>query len=141
MASTDKGIVYPTSGDNIAPLETHFASLAQSVDDAIVVVDDVVADIDTDLQAFKTSVGNITQTGSFAFTGPTATATPVNITITLPSGYFSTTPVVVATVSGTNTASGYFPMLHSITSSQFQVRVWRITGTAAETLTLQWMAK
>mgnify|MGYP007100047022 CR=1 FL=1 len=141
MASTTKGIVYPTSGDNIAPLETHFASLAQSVDDAIVVVDDVVADIDTDLQAFKASSGKIPQTGSFAFTGPSSSATPVNLTITLPSGYFDSAPVVVATVSGTNSSNAYFPVLHSITSSQFQVRVWTTNATVAQSLTLQWIAK
>jgi hypothetical protein len=46
MASTDKGIVYPTSGDNIAPLETHFASLAQSADDAITEVETLAEEIE-----------------------------------------------------------------------------------------------
>ena len=34
-ALTPKGIQYPTSGDNITPLETHFANLAESADTAI----------------------------------------------------------------------------------------------------------
>lgn len=34
-ATTSKGIQYPTSGDNITPLETHFANLAESADAAI----------------------------------------------------------------------------------------------------------
>lgn len=34
-ATTSRGIQYPTSGDNITPLETHFANLAESTDTAI----------------------------------------------------------------------------------------------------------
>lgn len=41
--TTSKGITYPTSGDNIAPLETHFATLATTTDAAI---DTAVAGID-----------------------------------------------------------------------------------------------
>lgn len=33
--ATERGIVYPTSGDTITPLETAFATLAQTADDAI----------------------------------------------------------------------------------------------------------
>lgn len=33
--STERGIVYPTSGDSITPLESAFATLAQTADDAI----------------------------------------------------------------------------------------------------------
>jgi hypothetical protein len=121
MALTPRGIVYPTSGDSIAPLETHFSALASSVDDAL--------------------DGITPQAGSFAFTGPTSTTVPVNVTVTLPSGYFSSAPTVVATVAGTSTASAYFPVLHTIASNQFQARVWRTVGTTAESLTLQWIAK
>jgi hypothetical protein len=141
MASTSKGIVYPTSGDNIAPLETHFASLAQSTDDAIVDTEAIISDVDDDLQAFKIEVGKASRSGSFSFTGPTSTTTPVNITVSLPAGYFPTAPVVVATVSGTSSSSAYFPVLHSITAGQFQARIWRTTGTTAESLTLRWIAK
>jgi hypothetical protein len=142
MALTPKGIVYPTSGDNIAPLETHFSALASSVDDGLVEADNAIALVQEDLDDFKIEVGVSPQSGVFTFTGPTSTTVPVNITVTLPGGYFSTAPVVVATVAGSSTASGYYAVLHSITASQFQVRVWRTTGTAAETnLVLQWIAK
>jgi hypothetical protein len=141
MASTDKGIVYPTSGDNIAPLETHFASLAQSADDAIGEVQTLAEEVETSVQALRDDIGYIPQVGSFAFTGPSAAATPAALTITLPSGYFDTAPTVVATVSGINTSNAYFPVLHSITASQFQVRVWTTNATAGESLTLQWIAK
>jgi hypothetical protein len=124
MASTSRGIVYPTSGDNIAPLETHFASLANSVDEAIV-----------------DAVGVVPQSGSNTFTGPTSTTTPVDVTVTLPVDYFSEPPVVVASVAGSSTASAYFAVIHSITAVQFRARVWRTTGTTAESLTLQWIAK
>jgi hypothetical protein len=141
MASTDKGIVYPTSGDNIAPLETHFASLAQSADDAIDEVQTLAEEVETSVQALRDDIGYIPQVGSFAFTGPSSSSTPAAVTITLPSGYFDTAPTVVATVSGINTSNAYFPVLHSITASQFQVRVWTTNATAGESLTLQWIAK
>jgi len=141
MASTSKGIVYPTSGDNIAPLETHFASLAQSADEAIGDVQTLAEEVEASVETLRDDIGDIPQVGAFAFTGPSAAATPVALTITLPSGYFSTAPTVVATVSGINTSKAYFPVLHSITTSQFQVRVWTTNATASESLTLQWIAK
>jgi hypothetical protein len=142
MAETSKGIIYPTSGDNIAPLESHFASLASTTNSALITIDESIEDVDTDLQDFKTEVGLIAQTGSFSFTGPTSTTTPVEITVTLPPGYFSSIPTVVATVSGVTTSSAYFPVLHSVTTSQFQARIWRTTGTAEDTaLKLNWIAK
>jgi hypothetical protein len=141
MALTDKDIYYPTSGDNIAPLETHFASLAQSVDDAIIILEDASDAIATDLQALDDRVGIIPQVGATSFTGPTSTTTPVNVSVTYPlGGYFDLTPIVTATVAGSSTASAYFPVLHTITTSGFQARIWRTTGTTAETLTLQWNA-
>ena len=139
--STSKGIIYPTSGDSIAPLESHFSVLADSVNDALILTDTAVIGVDGDLQAFKAEVGLVPQVGSFSFTGPTSTSTPVNITVTPPSGYFSTAPVVVATVSGSSTSSPYIAVLHSITSVDFQARIWRTTGTTAESLTLNWIAK
>jgi hypothetical protein len=142
MAETSKGIIYPTSGDEIAPLESHFASLASTTDTALIAVDTAIDGVDTDLQDFKDEVGLIVQTGSFSFTGPTSNTTPVDITVTLPAGYFSAAPIVVGTVVGINTSSAYFPVLHTITASQFQARIWRTTGSTADTaLKLNWMAK
>jgi hypothetical protein len=37
MAITNKGVTYPTSGDSIAPLETHFNQLADDADNVGVV--------------------------------------------------------------------------------------------------------
>jgi hypothetical protein len=129
-AETSKGIIYPTSGDEIAPLETHFSVLADSTNDALVELEGVVDGVDTDLQDFKIEVGVISQSGSFSFTSPTSTTTPAELTVTLPAGYFSAIPTVVATVSGVTSSSAYFPVLHSLTTSQFKARVWRISENA-----------
>jgi hypothetical protein len=100
-----------------------------------------IEEVETAVQALRDDIGYIPQVGSFAFTGPSSSSTPAAVTITLPSGYFDTAPTVVATVSGINTSNAYFPVLHSITASQFQVRVWTTNATAGESLTLQWIAK
>jgi hypothetical protein len=141
MASTTRGIVYPTSGDNIAPLETHFASLAQTADDAISDLQVIVEEVETSVDTLRTEVGVVPRSGTFSFTGPTSTTAPSDFTVTLPPGYFTSAPNVVATVSGINTSSAYFPVLYGITTGQFGVRVWRTTGTTAESLVLQWIAK
>jgi hypothetical protein len=142
MAETSKGIVYPTSGDNIAPLESHFASLASTTNDALAALEADTLEVAADLQDYKVEVGVIPVSGSFSFTGPTSTTTPVNLTISLPSPYFATAPVVLATVSGISTSSAYFAVLHSITTTQFQARIWRTTGTDSDaSLKLNWIAK
>jgi hypothetical protein len=121
-------------------IATGIALPANAVD-AITEVQTLAEDIEESVQALRDDIGNIPQVGSFAFTGPSAAATPVALTVTLPSGYFDAAPTVVATVSGINTSNAYFPVLHSITASQFQVRVWTTNATAGESLTLQWIAK
>jgi hypothetical protein len=54
---------------------------------------------------------------------------------------FAVAPTVVATVGSATAASAYFAGIHSVTASQFQARIWRTTGTTAETLALNWIAK
>jgi hypothetical protein len=139
MAETLRGITYPTSGDNIAPLETHFASLAGTADDAIGVVQEDLALVNADLQDFKTQVSS-PASGSFSFAAPTSTSTAVNITVTLPSGYFSLAPLVVACISGPSDASPYTATIHTVTASQFQAKIVRISGSTAQTLGLNWIA-
>lgn len=128
MASTDKGIVYPTSGDSIAPLESHFASLAESVDEAVVILEGDITQNAEDIETLRDDIGVILKSGSFAFISPSSTTAPVNITVTLPGGHFTTPPSVVATVSGVSSSGSYFPVIHSTTTSQFQARVWRVTA-------------
>lgn len=117
MANTTKGITYPTSSDSIAPLETHFANLANSADNAGVV------------------------SGSFGFTGPSDSTTPVNIVV--PYGLtLSGTPVIVCNVRGGASASGYVVTISGApTTTNFTARVHRLSGTGADSaLFIDWIA-
>jgi hypothetical protein len=127
MASTTRGIIYPTSGDNIAPLETHFANLANSVEEAL---DDITA-----------GTGSTVLTGTESFTGPSATGSTVNVTVTFSSAQ-ATVPVVVATVRGPNPTAAYIVTIAgSPTINGFTATVYKASGSSAESLTLNWMAK
>lgn len=117
MAITTKGVSYPTSSDNIAPLETHFANLANSADNAGIL------------------------SGSNLFTGPSDTITPVNIFIEY-GVTLSGTPVVVANVRGSVSASGYVVTISGAPSTTgFTARVHRISGSGADSsLYIDWHA-
>lgn len=127
MASTTRGIIYPTSSDNIAPLETHFANLANSVEEAL---DDIV-----------TGTGATVTTGATSFTGPASTGSTVNVTVTFPS-VRSTVPNVVCTVRGPSPTSAYIATISgSPTTGGFTATVYKASGSSAESLFLEWMAK
>lgn len=117
MATTTKGITYPTSGDSIAPLETHFANLASSADNAGVV------------------------SGVESITGPTAAASPVTITVTFPFELDSV-PNITATIGGSAGSNPYIVTVYSTPSAtQFVAKVHCLsTISVAETLNLYWMA-
>jgi predicted secreted protein len=117
MANTNKGITYPTSGDNIAPLETHFANLASTADNAGVA------------------------SGVVSFTGPTAVASPATVTITLPFT-LSAVPKVTLTVGGSAGSNPYIATVYSTPSTTSIVaKVHCISSIAlAESLNLYWMA-
>jgi hypothetical protein len=114
MAITSKGITYPTSSDNIAPLETHFANLASTADNAGVI-------------AAKQS-----------FTGPATTGATVDVTVTRT---FSSAPYVVASVQGPAGSASYaVTILGAPTTSGFVARVYKLSGSSAESLNLVWHA-
>lgn len=116
MANTIKGITYPTSGDSIAPLETHFANLASSADNTGVL------------------------TGTTTFTGPSASGTPATVTITFPVT-FATAPKIVLTISNSATATPYIATVYSNpTTTGFVAKVHCLSSVTAETLTLTWFA-
>lgn len=117
MANTTKGITYPTSSDSIAPLETHFANLANSADNAGVL------------------------SGSYNFTGPSDTSSPVNVVVSY-GATLSGTPVVVCNVRGGASASGYVATISGAPgTTSFTARVHRLSGTGADsTLYIDWMA-
>lgn len=117
MAATTKGVIYPTSSDNIAPLETHFANLANSADNAGVL------------------------SGSELFTGPSDTNTPVDVFVSY-GETLTGTPVVVANVQGSSSASGYVVTLSGAPGTTgFTARVHRLSGTGADSsLRIDWIA-
>ena len=117
MAETVKGVVYPTSSDNIAPLETHFQNLASSADNAGVL------------------------SGSQSFTGPSDTNTPVNVFVSY-GATLSGTPVVTANVRGGSSASGYVITISGTPSTTgFTARVHRLSGSGADSsLYIDWHA-
>lgn len=116
MAITNKGIPYPTSSDNIAPLETWFANLAAKADNVGIV------------------------SGSKDFTGPDATGSTVDVAVTF-TNPLATAPVVTATVQGGSASSVYaVTILGAPTTTGFTARVYRLNGSAATALKLSWMA-
>jgi hypothetical protein len=128
MATTTRGIAYPTSGDSIAPLETHFASLASTADAAM---DDLV-----------TEIGLSPVAGLESFTGPAATGGTVDVPVTFLTP-FTTAPTVVLSVEGSASMSPYVAYVYGTPSiSGFTARVYRLAGSTAETnLFIHWMAK
>lgn len=116
MATTLKGVFYPTSSDNIAPLETHFANLANTAD----------------------NVGVISSTTNF--TGPATAATSVNVVVTFATA-FTTAPKVVAQVQGGSSTSNYVVTIAGApTTTGFTAKVYKIDGSTADSLSLVWYA-
>lgn len=117
MANTFKGVTYPTSSDNIAPLETHFENLADSADNAGI------------------------YSGKQLFTGPSATGSTVNVTVTF-TETFPSAPKITATVQGGSGMSVYAVSIAGApTTTGFVARVFRCNGTTAENdLQLVWNA-
>lgn len=122
MATTAKGIYYPTSSDNIAPLETHFSTLASSVD---------------------TQLSKITAGKTATFTGPATTGTSVS-QVSIPFGVtFPAIPSVTATlVGGSSAVVGYTVVIYGVTTSNFNAKIYRTsaTGTAETGLSVHWTA-
>ena len=117
MATTNKGVYYPTSSDQIAPLETILANIADTAD----------------------NVGVIS--GQQLFTGPSATGGTVNVTVTFPFT-LSAAPKVVAGVRAPTGTSVYAATVTGTpTTTGFTARVFRCNGSTAETnLQLVWTA-
>ena len=122
MATTSKGIYYPTSSDNIAPLQTHFSGLASSVDSA--------------LSKIKSGITN-------TFTGPAAVATSITPTPITFATAFATVPAVTATLAGGSSAvEAYTVVIHTVSQSGFSAKVYKTngTGTAESGLRVHWIA-
>ena len=122
MATTSKGIYYPTSSDNIAPLESHFAGLASSV---------------------NTALGKIQSGVTASFTGPEDPGDSLSPTsITFPVA-FANSPAIIATVSGGSSAvQSYNVVIHTFGTTGFTAKVFKTNGngTAETGLRVHWIA-
>lgn len=117
MANTFKGVTYPTSSDYIAPLETHFANLANTADNAGILK------------------------GTSTFTGPAAADQSVNVNVTF-STAFPTAPTIIASVEGGSSTSAYaVTIVGAPTTTGFTANIYRLNGSTAQTgLKLNWFA-
>lgn len=117
MAMTIKGVYYPTSSDQITPLETILANIAESADEVGVV------------------------TGEQLFTGSGTTGEIVTVTVTFPIT-FASAPRVTATVKGGTGSSVYAVTISGEpTTTGFSAKVFRCNGSTAENdLKLVWAA-
>lgn len=114
--TTSRGVYHPTSGDQIAPLETHFALLASSVNDRLAV------------------------SGAKSFTGPASTAGTVTVSVTFANA-FTSAPLITASVQGNGASSAYVATIYNVTTTGFSAIVYRVNGSTAETgLKLNWIA-
>lgn len=120
MATTTRGIYYPTSSDNIAPLESHFSALAGSVDTALA----------------KSKSGS-----TATFTLGTTVGTATTITITFPA-VFATIPTITGTVQTAISGSAYVVNFFNVTATGATAKVTRVFGTSNDgNLRVNWMAK
>lgn len=117
MAMTNKGVYYPTSSDQITPLETILANIASSADEVGVV------------------------TGEQLFTGSGTTGGIVTVNVTFPIT-FTSAPRVTATVKGGTGSSVYAVTISGEpTTTGFSAKVFRCNGSTAENnLKLVWAA-
>ncbi len=116
MESTEKGIAYPSSTDNIAPLESHFAALAQTADNAGVI------------------------SGREQFVGPSATGSTVGVNVEFDYP-LAAVPQVALTVQAGAAASSYIATIVSTDETGFAAKVYRLNGSGADSnLFLHWIA-
>jgi len=115
MATTPKGIVYPTSSDQITPLESVFAAMATSVDEAI----------------------PLSGSYSLQFTGNSAATQVVSVVF---GQTLSTAPdKIQVTVRGpVSSSSSYVPTVTNSTTEGCTVNVYRIDGSGTQTINLVW---
>lgn len=120
MAVTTRGIAYPTSSDNIAPLESHFAVLAGSVDDAL-----------AKSQSGSTDV----------FTLGTTVGTSTTIAVVFEDEFLET-PNVMGSVITATSGSAYVVNFYNVSVTGFTAKVTRVFGTSNDgNLKVNWIAK
>lgn len=118
MAITSKGIFYPTSGDQVAPLEAVFAAVSSSVDSAIPLSG-------TQSLIFNGTTAGSSQVLSVTFANPLPSA-PQMIQVTV-RGAVSGSASYVATVTNSST-TGFTVILHRLNAGGSQTinAVWSV---------------
>lgn len=120
MATTTNGIYYPTSSDNIAPLESVFSVMADSIDAAVKTIDSGQSSATT----VGTTVGN---------------SNTVAITF---SSTFASAPVVFGSVQMAATGSAYNVSFYGVSETGCTAKVTRVAGTSNDgNLYVNWMAR
>jgi hypothetical protein len=116
MATTAKGIYYPTSTDAITPLESVFSTVASSVDEAV----------------------PLSGTQDVVFTGTTAGSTQT-ATITFPETLSAAPALIQVTVRGPVSSSGsYVPTVITSSTTDFSVILYRLTSGSSQTVKVVW---
>ena len=120
MATTTNGIYYPTSSDNIAPLESVFSTMATSIDTAVKKIQSGT----TTAITVGTTVGN-SNTAAITF----ATA-------------FAAAPSIVGSVQMTATGSAYTVNFFAVTTTGCTAKITRVAGTSDDgNLFVNWIAR
>jgi hypothetical protein len=120
MATTTNGIYYPTSSDNIAPLESHFSLLAGSVDEALL----------------KSKSGTTSE-----FTLATTVGTTTTATITFAEA-FDAIPTITGSVQTAISGSAYVVNFFNVTASGATAKITRVFGTSNDgNLKVNWIAR
>jgi hypothetical protein len=116
MATTAKGIFYPTSTDAITPLESVFSTVASSIDEAV----------------------PLSGTQSVLFTGTTAGSTQT-ATVSFPAGLSAAPTLIQATVRGpVSSSSSYVPTVITSSTTDFSVILYRLNAGLAQTVNVVW---
>lgn len=116
MATTTKGIYYPTSTDTITPLESVFATVASSVDAAI----------------------PLSGSEPVVFNGTSAGNTQV-ATVSFPSELSVAPDKIQCSVRGpVSGSSSYVATVTNSTTTNFTVTIYRLNAGVAQTVNVIW---
>lgn len=116
MATTAKGIYYPTSTDAITPLESVFSTVASSVDEAV----------------------PLSGTQSVTFTGTTAGSTQ-SATISFPSELAAAPQLIQVTVRGpVSSSSSYVATVTTSSTTDFSVILYRLNAGSSQAVNVVW---
>ncbi len=120
MATTTNGIYYPTSSDNIAPLESVFATMATSIDDAVKTID---------------------SGKSAAFIVGTTVGNSNTVAITF-AATFAAAPSIMGSVEMSATGSAYTVNFFGVTTAGCTAKITRVAGTSSDgNLFVNWIAR